>query len=322
LLQKKEQLELERQILDKTDLLIETLIETSMLVGDERERKLEASATIVYDMAVLLKEYLGGHPEHFETLLRELTRQKLPDENVLGSFGDFNACLDYAITSGLELYQNSVSEDSEEEFVEESPEEIVEDVSVETNDLNVQPEHTLEAIEEEQAVSESMAPPVVEDENQEEISRETVESPADMAVEADNLVGEPGSESPPIIETVEFADENGDFSVQSEDTIPIANNETNGYQDYWDLALRQVFPDTSITKDYSHKGITFSYFLPERAIAIDLVPSDKREAVWKEYYCKQEQIKLISIPALENPRPRQIVRTLKRSLAQNASQFA
>lgn len=322
MLQKKEQLELERQILDKTDLLIETLIETSMLVGDERERKLEASATIVYDMAVLLKEYLGGHPEHFETLLRELTRQKLPDENVLGSFGDFNACLDYAITSGLELYQNSVSEDSEEEFVEESPEEIVEDVSVETNDLNVQPEHTLEAIEEEQAVSESMAPPVVEDENQEEISRETVESPADMAVEADNLVGEPGSESPPIIETVEFADENGDFSVQSEDTIPIANNETNGYQDYWDLALRQVFPDTSITKDYSHKGITFSYFLPERAIAIDLVPSDKREAVWKEYYCKQEQIKLISIPALENPRPRQIVRTLKRSLAQNASQFA
>ncbi|NLL18403.1 MAG: hypothetical protein GX262_05180 [Clostridia bacterium] len=322
MLQKKEQLELERQILDKTDLLIETLIETSMLVGDERERKLEASATIVYDMAVLLKEYLGGHPEHFETLLRELTRQKLPDENVLGSFGDFNACLDYAITSGLELYQNSVSEDSEEEFVEESPEEIVEDVSVETNDLNVQPEHTLEAIEEEQAVSESMAPPVVEDENQEEISRETVESPADMAVEADNLVGEPGSESPPIIETVEFADENGDFSVQSEDTIPIANNETNGYQDYWDLALRQVFPDTSITKDYSHKGITFSYFLPERAIAIDLVPSDKREAVWKEYYCKQEQIKLISIPALENPRPRQIVRTLKRSLAQNAIQFA
>lgn len=322
MLQKKEQLELERQILDKTDLLIETLIETSMLVGDERERKLEASATIVYDMAVLLKEYLGGHPEHFETLLRELTRQKLPDENVLGSFGDFNACLDYAITSGLELYQNSVSEDSEEEFVEESPEEIVEDVSVETNDLNVQPEHTLEAIEEEQAVSESMAPPVVEDENQEEISRETVESPADMAVEADNLVGEPGSESPPIIETAEFADENGDFSVQSEDTIPIANNETNGYQDYWDLALRQVFPDTSITKDYSHKGITFSYFLPERAIAIDLVPSDKREAVWKEYYCKQEQIKLISIPALENPRPRQIVRTLKRSLAQNASQFA
>lgn len=320
MLQKKEQLELERQILNKTDLLIETLIETSMLVGDERDKKLDTSIRIVFDMAVLLKEYLGGHPEHFETLLHELTRQKLPDDNVLKSFGDFNTCLDNAIIKGLELYRNSAYEASEaENTIEESPvnwedessEDLVEEIAVETNVVVDYPNVTEEATEDEPDIADNLeAPALMAEVIVETFQEESLST--DMTEKARDPMGE--SEEP-----VEVPDTQ--FDEPQEPLLP-ENAETGAIQDYWDLALKQVFPDTSITKEYNHKGITFSYFLPEKSIAIDIAPKDKRQAVWKEFYCKQEQIKLLSIPALENPRPRQIVRTLKRSLAQNAGLFS
>lgn len=338
MLQKKEQLELERQILEKTDLLIETLIETSMLVGAEQEKKLEDSVAIVFDMAVLLEDYLGGHPEHFETLLRELTRQKLPDENVLKSFGDFNTYLDSAILKGLEQYRNSDIEDSgtdepEEDPVEVLSEEIGEEQVVETVDATNPPELAAVAVNEEQEESvvslDATASTVttVAGEENEEVKEETGEEEISLAPDEreDVIVSEDELElsSPePDSHDVEMIDEIQEQASFSQELIPPEDKETGDVQNYWDLALKQVFPDTSIAKDYNHKGITFSYFLPERAIAIDLSPGDKRQAVWKEYYCKQEQIKLLSIPALDNPRPRQIIRTLKLSLAQNAGQFS
>ncbi|NLC76287.1 MAG: hypothetical protein GX750_01495 [Clostridia bacterium] len=291
MLQRKEQLELERQILNKTDLLIELAMETSMLVGEERERKLENGIQIVCEMASLLQEYLGGHPEHFETLLGELTRQKLPDENVLQSFGDFNLVLDTAIKKGLERYLNMDQEVPDPEPVPE-PRQDLQD-TWETGDG--------------QAPVEEISETMVSDENAHTAQASLEKEPVVDAVETE------GTETQEQV----LADTS---ELQEESFVEIAEtvcSQCDPGQDSWDLALKQLFPGATISKDYSLKGLTFSYFLPEKAIAIDIAPTDKREAIWKEYYCRQERIRLLSLPAVgDDARPRQIVRTIRQYLAQ------
>src|SRR5690606_11826957 len=91
--------------------------------------------------------------------------------------------------------------------------------------------------------------------------------------------------------------------------------------DNWETALRMLFPDATIIKNHTVKGLAFSYYLPEYALAIDVNPLDQKETIWEEYYCRQEKIKFLPLTVQESSRLRHILRSLRLSLAQTASQL-
>lgn len=280
MLQKKEERELEQKILSLADLLIENTIATSMLVGEAQKEQKDTSIAIVMEMSELLEEYLGGHAEHLETLLQQLTQQKLPDENVLESFGEFRNHLNEVIQEGLLLYQNQPVEEVQFDpvTIEDSLPELEEDANI-------------------------LA--FTENENIEEIP------------DTELANNEENKEPDEYTDYNDYWQNEMDERMEStiEDSIePLASD----LQEQWDLALKHVFPDTLINKDYSVKGITFSYYMPDLSLAIDTNPSEMRESVWKEYYCKEKNILHLSLSNIEAARHRQLVRAIKRSIAQNA----
>lgn len=321
---RKEQQELEREILELTDKLIENAIETSMLTGEEFEAKQAEGFNIVAKLADVLEKYLGGSPEHFEQVIQELTKQKLPDENVLKSFGDFKLYLEEAIQKGLRIYHDNQQSVLNEKNIEttgcsqdetENREDTNSNVDI-ISDTSDNTEETLESTEE-TVLIETNAPDVIVDEEKErKITAEEivdVSLPEHSEIDTAALYCDP-NDAPGTSDSVSTA------GLEDDDCQGLETDTVSSQDDSWMQALKLVFPGATIIKDHTLKGLSFSYYIPEYSIAIDLNPPNKREAVWKEYYCRQEKIKHVSLEITEVSRIRQIVRNLRRSLAQNTNQ--
>lgn len=334
---------MEREILALTDRLIENTIEISMLSGEELERKQAEGVNIVVQLAAVLEAYLGGSPEHFAQVIKELARQKLPDENILASFGEFSTYLEEAIHHGLRLYhENRPMPEDITGAAPTEPEEAndagaVEEASPvpsgaggtgeectvtwdEPAETVTTPAHhsTNTGAEEETVKTDNHVEPaagLMPSSWDHEVDVSSPPEPAPASEQASSsLTPETGSATGPP------ADGENCLSAAdtSENQASIPVNDTD--QDHWQAALKLVFPEATIIKNHTVKGLAFSYYIPEYAIAIDLNPTDKKETIWKEYYCRQENIRLLSIAMQENSRIRHIVRSLRLSLAQNISQ--
>ncbi|WP_227766247.1 hypothetical protein [Zhaonella formicivorans] len=97
---------LERDILELTDRFIEQTIQ----LGDQEKKdsnEYEKTLEGVRELIEKLSFYLSGKEEHLEELLRQLTRQKLPDQRVLTSFNNFSCTLNDLIEQGLALYKKN-----------------------------------------------------------------------------------------------------------------------------------------------------------------------------------------------------------------------
>lgn len=330
---KREQQELEREILALTDRLIENTIELSLLTGEEFEGKKQEGINIVVRLATVLEEYLGGSPEHFAQVIRELARQKLPDENILTSFGNFSAQLDEAIHEGLRIYHENRPPAGEDEAMDPTGSLSQEAENVTTPTAAGEEETAGEDI---QTAEGTVVP-----------SPEVAEESMDPTPREETLAGKAGEEDPgspvslatgaPIdfsapeqLDTgLEEAATGSDASRQEAEAKALAaetdsvhkkEDTPSALQDNWETALKMIFPEATIIKNHTVKGLSFSYYLPEHGIAVDVNPLDAKETVWKEYYCRQQNIRLLSIVGQDNWRLRHIIRNLRLSLAQNAGQ--
>jgi len=300
----KEERELEQQILDLADLLIESLITASMLTGEKQDQQLEISTEIVAKIAGLLEQYLGDFNEHFETLLQQLTQQKLPDKNVLSSFGDFNLLLEKTINKGLTYYktsQNASLELNNAEIVQENavPNTVNGSIQVEAalekESLDESANHQLDEKSFPLEDAEVM-------EDYEEIDCPTV-----------------GSE---IIEndSVENKGDDSEVVIPSEDeSDPYKGRDFTELDNLFYLILKQSFPTVEIIKDYVIKKLTFSYYLPGLELVIDKYEPDKKESIWKDFYCRQNNLTYIKFNINEKNSLKQLIRSLNRNLATTIS---
>lgn len=321
---RKEQQELEREILELTDKLIENSIETSMLTGEEFEEKQAEGVNIVVKLAEVLEKYLGGSPEHFEQVIQELAKQKLPDENVLKSFGDFKLYLDEAIQKGLQIYLDSQQSLIHEENMETTCclQDVTENALNTNNNVDIipnanhNPKETLEAADENVFVETNASNIMAEEEMEHHTTKgEIVDT---SFPETSEIVAATSSND--TAGPTDAAELENTANMETDDGENLAIHTQDAPDDHWMQALKFIFPGATIIKDHTLKGLSFSYFIPEYSIAIDLNPPNTREAVWKEYYCRQERIKHVSVETTEDTRIRHIVRNLRRLLAQNTIQ--
>lgn len=310
---KREQQELEREILALTDRLIENTIELSLLTGEEFEGKREEGINIVVNLATVLEEYLGSSPEHFAQVIKELARQKLPDENILTSFGSFSTQLEEVIQEGLRLYLENRPPVAEDETVE--PAAIA---PPETGEANAPTAGECPATcEESDGPTQDSGMDMVALASDEEAAEEEV-----SAAPAEALTAPAVEPAEPVVEQDGGTATSCDAISQEEIPIQATPGAATGaaVPDNWETALRMLFPDATIIKNHTVKGLAFSYYLPEYALAIDVNPLDQKETIWKEYYCRQEKIKFLPLTVQESSRLRHILRSLRLSLAQTASQ--
>lgn len=316
--QKKEERELEQHILSLADLLIENLIATSMLNGDNQEQQLGVSIEIVAKIANLLEQYLGDFNEHFETLLQQLAQQKLPDENVLTSFGDFQSLLDTAIKEGLILYQkpsrpledydaNPDTNVKEEQISADATNDIEEEIKfVEENQMEV------ESGSEEKYKKDSVSKTGLEEES-------NPENNLDLIVNSeDDRLGQLDVTESIVAINLSETDKSSledNFMTVDEETVQLEPEATDN-EKIWDLALRQVFPNVEKISNYAIKKNVFSYYLPEFNLVIDKFNPDKKETIWKEFYSRQNNLTYLKIDTNENNSLRQLIRSLKRNFAE------
>ncbi|MGI6552951.1 MAG: hypothetical protein ACOX37_07990 [Bacillota bacterium] len=299
---KKENHELEQQILQLTDLLIEATITYSILEGSAREAQMEEAGATVSKIAHLLIQYLGGHEEHLPELLRQLTRQKLPDESVLESFEGFNANLDQIIDYGLRLFQEKAlleyTDWQEPTEKEETKEEInhLPDTFPESSGKKEVEAHIAE--DSVLSTGDTAAPGITN------LEQEYKQIDQDLAVSSPNLI------------TQEEMD-NQEHLVEEENAL---QQEEMAKPDYLEMALRRLFPGKEIVRDYILKDHKLSYFIPELSLAVDTSPGDAPSEIWKDYHCRERNIKLIRLPAVTSAHQRQLSRILKRHLAGSKDQ--
>lgn len=319
--QKREERELEQQILSLADLLIENVIAASMLTERSQEQQLEVSIEIVAKMAHLLEQYLGDFNEHFETLLQQLAQQKLPDENVLSSFGDFQDLLNTAISKGLILYQQPIQSTEDPNFEQE------EIISTEQTDESELSEKILEEISK---VAELDSEKSVEKKfcSNERVQKKSTENNFNIIeVEQTNETFETEIKiEKDLIETdesdeiVSFVTENGDANYNEiEYNMDVAEGDIFlDNQKIWEIALKQVFHDVEVLSDYVIRKNVFSYYLPELKLVIDKFIPEKKEIVWKEFYSRQNNLTYLQLSYEESKNLRQLVRTLKWSFVKNS----
>ncbi len=99
--------ELEKNILEKTDKLVDSIINSS----DDNDRSIKYKNAIinVKDLAKLTVKLIENE-DHLENMLKQLISQKLPDKKILNSFGDFSKDIDYIIACGLKEYKQDTAD--------------------------------------------------------------------------------------------------------------------------------------------------------------------------------------------------------------------
>ncbi len=74
-------------------------------------------------------------------------------------------------------------------------------------------------------------------------------------------------------------------------------NETNAKPDELEIYLRTLFHDLTLLKNYKLHSVRLAYYLPELKLAIekDKDRETNKSSVWKEYYCRKADIKLLKV---------------------------
>ncbi len=294
----KEERELEQQILNLADLLIENLIATSMLTGEKQEQQLEVSTEIVAKIAGLLEQYLGDFNEHFETLLLQLTQQKLPNENVLSSFGDFNLLLEQTIKKGLSCYQTGQENPDKYNEIERTKENIALDA---TDDINQE-----KTVLEEQGTGDLSTYKFEEE----------IQPPGDTEAFSNSEELDPSIVNHEAV--TEKSDEKANDNIVDDIFLENDPKEENKFiekENLLYLILKQNLPNVKIINDYAIKKITFSYYLPELNLVIDKYEPDKKDSIWKDFYCRQNDLIYMKLDLNENNSLKQLTRNLKRNFA-------
>ncbi len=89
------------QILTKIDQLIEVIIAATLKNKDDRQKLLEQGYVVTGELLRLLVQLLGPREDYLYTAVKELVRQRLPDQRLLNGFGDFYDLLE-------EIYQKAL----------------------------------------------------------------------------------------------------------------------------------------------------------------------------------------------------------------------
>lgn len=113
---------IEQALLTEIDQLIECGIDASQADDDQREEILAEGQEMVQRILGLLTQIFFGPGEYYETILKQLVGQKLPNSHVLASFGDFSDVLEELIAAGIAKYTagQAAGPDREKTAVEES----------------------------------------------------------------------------------------------------------------------------------------------------------------------------------------------------------
>lgn len=109
----------EKNIIRKIDDVIELLIEISGDSGDiafYRKQAIEKCC----DLIPMLLPFLDGNNDHLESFIFQLVKERLPNWNIISTFGNLQEELDTIISNSIKMYFNQ--ENIEEEFTEEKEE--------------------------------------------------------------------------------------------------------------------------------------------------------------------------------------------------------
>lgn len=269
---------LEHEILRLTDRLIEAAIQLGDKEEAERKQEFVRSLGIVQELAQRISQYLSGKEEHLEELLRQLTRQKLPDQSILNSFTNFSANLNELIIGGLNLYQQLKNTPLAETEETDAGKEWAE----ETGHLEIQPEEEQDSTD---LDNEEIAVVPVSDEVTHSETRE------DKILEKQDCLS-----NRPL--------NNAEQSAASPKTI-----------NQLEKILMQIFPGKKLVKGYKFHGFEIEYFFPELNLAIEKNHNPGTSNSWKEYHCLKAGITLVKISDEELGYYRRLSRHLKHYLA-------
>ena len=110
--------------------------------------------------------------------------------------------------------------------------------------------------------------------------------------------------------------DNQEHLVEEENAL---QQEEMAKPDYLEMALRRLFPK-EIVRDYILKDHKLSYFIPSYLWRLIPLQGDAPSEIWKDYHCRERNIKLIRLPAVTSAHQRQLSRILKRHLAGSKDQ--
>ncbi len=246
--------ELEMNILQTADDLIEVVTELGNQEGEQREALIREAVRSVVHLAEMFFHVMEGNVEHIEALLRQLIRQKLPDQNIMKSFGSFNEDLEEVIGEGLKA------------FFEEHP--LLEGVG--ENECNSE-------FDEERSCSATIL---------------QKKQPAETLAEDATLEG-----------NAEIPDK--DNFKESEKYI---------VRNKLEEAIKFTYPESKIVRGYEIRGYKFDYYLPEHSLIIEK-SANVRHLRSKEYYCRKQGIKLVTIFPEELHNIRNVAKLIRRRAA-------
>lgn len=278
-----------RESKEKIIYLVDKLIETAMSLSlweHEEPVPLEQGVSIVYELIETLIPELTGNEQYLLQVIQQLVTQKLPEQQILNSFGNFSDMLYELIERGVNEYElkNPVQEAV---VAEELPEE--------------------EVVLEEEVVPVESPPPALE------------------AVGEDVEAAEFGEEEPGLIEG-EGAPEALEAPETVSDIIPAGEPEMSPKlepehelkemellpDNPFLLALSMIYPRSEILTDYLLNKTTLQYYLPEEQLAIEVCGAGEPRQLKKEHNCESKGIKLIYLEPEEFINPRRLARTLRR----------
>ncbi len=80
-----------QQILADVDQLIETVFAAGLREQDEYKQEFESGCRLVMEIYSLLEQIIGQGSEYLEAAIKELVKQRIPDQKLLDGFVDFDA---------------------------------------------------------------------------------------------------------------------------------------------------------------------------------------------------------------------------------------
>ena len=235
---------MESQVLSLVDDFIDIMIELQN-ADPNQEEALYASAEqqllTLADKALLL---LGGREEYLEAMLNQLITQKLPQEAVMESFGDFKQEVEQLVSRSMDAYREKKLE----------PEE-ASDMSIvapDAEDAYIVEEKNLAIVKEEIDVDKSGTELSEEAENADSFSEEEI-TVADMSLEEEAL---PDEEDGGIQGEEAFA-----FVEEWEESEEVQVEEPLGF------LINSAFPGEEILSQYKFADIVFDYYIPSYTLA-------------------------------------------------------
>ncbi|QGG46956.1 hypothetical protein [Heliorestis convoluta] len=113
----KEQRHLEQQILRLLDQIIDEASQVSMMVGPYRDERFAEGVRMMEQLLTLCELLVEGRKEYVEATIRQLFQQKLPQPNVLRSFGEFQSTLEEYLQQGLQERAKAWEEEQQREII-------------------------------------------------------------------------------------------------------------------------------------------------------------------------------------------------------------